>query len=228
MKILIAEADRDTALAYRTALERRYHQVSTTDNGEDCLRIYRVEFNKATSTTDPTEHIQPFDAVVLDYEMPKINGTEVAKQILKVNPRQRIILATYVKEEVSIESLNQLKQVVELLQKPLGEDSLMDTIEDKEIYSELQKLDMKTQDIKAANFRHEQLKQLIEILRKLQLYHLFDYTKKQTPKSQTRRSPKHGLSGQTKTRSNHPGLRKQDEQPVHCRSHDQATQTDAR
>ena len=228
MRILIAEADRDTALSYRTALESRNHQVSTTDKGEDCLRIYREEFNKVTSTSDPTEHIQPFDAVVLDHEMPEINGMEVAKQILTVNPRQRIILATYVKEEVSIESLNQLKQVVELLQKPFGEDSLMDTIEDKEIYSELQKLDMQTQDIKAANFRHEQLKQLIEILRKLQLYHLFDYTKKQTPKSPARRSPKQRLSGQTKRKNNHPGLRKQDEQPVHCRSHNQATQTDVK
>ena len=174
MRILIAETDRDTPLSYKTALEKRNHQVSLTDNGEDCLRIYHEEFNKVTSTTDPTEHIQPFDAVVLDYEMPKINGMEVAKEILTVNPRQRIILATYVKEEVSIEPLNQLKQVVELLQKPFEEDSLMDTIEDKEIYSELQKLNIKTQDIKDANFRHDQLKHLIEILRKLQLYHLFD------------------------------------------------------
>ena len=93
---------------YKTALVRRNHQVSTTDNGEHCLRIYRDEFNKVTSTTDPTEHIQPFDAVVLDYKMPKINGMDVAKQILTVNPRQRIILAIYVKEDVSIESLNQL------------------------------------------------------------------------------------------------------------------------
>jgi CheY-like chemotaxis protein len=96
MRILIAEADRDTALSYKTALEKRNHQVSTTDNGEDCLRIYHEDFNKVTSTTDPTEHIQPFDAVVLDYKMPKINGMEVTKEILTVNPRQRIILATSV------------------------------------------------------------------------------------------------------------------------------------
>ena len=121
------------ALTYRTALERRNHQVSTTDNGEDCLRIYREEFNKVTSTTDPTEHIQPFDAVVLYYEMPKINDMEVAKQILTVNSTPANNISSYVKEDVSIEYLNQLSQVVELLQKPFGEDSLMDTIEDKEI-----------------------------------------------------------------------------------------------
>jgi len=120
------------------------------------------------------EHIQPFDLVVLDHKMPEINGMEVAKEILIMNPRQRIILAKYVDEEVSIESINQMRQVVELLQKPFGEDSLIDTIEDKEIYSELQTLNVKTEYIKAANFRHEQLKHLIEILRNLQLYHLFD------------------------------------------------------
>ena len=77
------------------------------------------------------EHIQPFDLVVLDHKMPEINGMEVAKEILIMNPRQRIILAKYVDEEVSIESINQMRQVVELLQKPFGEDSLIDTIEDK-------------------------------------------------------------------------------------------------
>jgi CheY-like chemotaxis protein len=33
----------------------------------------------------------PFDVVVLDYRMPKKDGTEVAKEILDLNPNQRII-----------------------------------------------------------------------------------------------------------------------------------------
>jgi hypothetical protein len=66
-----------------------------------------------------------------------------------------------------IDSIKQLNQVVELLQKPFGENELIDTIEDKEIYSELQKLDVKIEDIKAASFRHEQLRGLLETLRKL-------------------------------------------------------------
>jgi CheY-like chemotaxis protein len=41
-----------------------------------------------------SEHIQPFDAVILDYKMSKINGMQVAKEILAVNSHQRIIFAS--------------------------------------------------------------------------------------------------------------------------------------
>jgi CheY-like chemotaxis protein len=40
------------------------------------------------------DQIQPFDAVVLDYKIPQMNGLEVAKEILAVNPHKRIILAS--------------------------------------------------------------------------------------------------------------------------------------
>jgi CheY-like chemotaxis protein len=43
----------------------------------------------------------PFDAVVLDYRMPKKDGLEVAKEILKMYPEQRIIFASaYIKESL--------------------------------------------------------------------------------------------------------------------------------
>jgi DNA-binding NarL/FixJ family response regulator len=35
--------------------------------------------------------------VILDYKMPKINGMEVAKEILAINPHQRIIFSSICK-----------------------------------------------------------------------------------------------------------------------------------
>jgi hypothetical protein len=45
---------------------------------------------------------------------------------------------------------------------------LIDTIEDKEIYSELEKLNVSVKDLKAADLRHEQIKNLLETLRRIQ------------------------------------------------------------
>jgi CheY-like chemotaxis protein len=167
MKILLAEDDRDTATLYKKALEEQGHQVIITNNGKGCLDVYHKELQDITLNTDPSKHIQPFDAVILDYKMPKINGMQVAKEILAINPHQRIIFASAYVKETLIDSIQQLNQVVELLQKPFGENELIDTIEDKEIYTELQKLNVKIEDIKVANFRHDQLRELLETLKKI-------------------------------------------------------------
>jgi CheY-like chemotaxis protein len=167
MKILLAEDEIDVAILYKTMLEDRGHQITITNNGEECLQVYHEELQNVTLNTDPSEHVQPFDAVILDYKMPKKDGMEVAKEILAVNPHQRIIFASAYVKDVLIESVRQLNQTVELIQKPFVEDVLVDTIEDKEIYSQLQKLNINIDDIKAANLRHEQLRGILEVLKKL-------------------------------------------------------------
>ena len=168
VKILIAEDDKDTALLFKMALEKRGHHVLTAHNGEDCLKIYHEELQNIRLQTDLSERVQPFDAVILDYKMPRINGMEVAKEILAVNPHQRIVFASAYVKEALVDSIKQLNQVVELMQKPFGENALIDTIEDKGIYSELQKLNVNVNDIKAANLRHEQIRELLDILRNIQ------------------------------------------------------------
>src|SRR5918911_4219927 len=168
MKLLIAEDEQDTALVYKLALQDRGHQVTITNNGQDCLDVYYLELQHVTLTTDPSKHVQPFDAVILDYKMPKINGMEVAKEILAINSHQRIIFASAYVKETLIDAIQQLNQIVELMQKPFGEDALIDTIEDKEIYSELQKLNVNVSDIKAANLRHEQIREILDILKNIQ------------------------------------------------------------
>jgi CheY-like chemotaxis protein len=166
MKILLAEDHEDTAMVYKAALGDNGHVVVHTINGEDCLKVYHNEFQIATLHSDAREHIQPFDAVILDYNMPKLNGLEVAKEILAVNPHQRIIFASAYLQDILIDSIHQLNQIVEILNKPFSEQELIDTVEDNSIYSELKELNISVEDLKNANFRHEQLREVLDILKK--------------------------------------------------------------
>lgn len=113
----------------------------------------------------------PFDAVVLDYRMPKKNGLEVAKEILVLNPSQRIIFASaYVKETLR-ESVKDLRQVVELMQKPFLPEALVDVIEDTEAYPELKKLFVSVRKMSEINFENptsDQIRDILEGLKKIQ------------------------------------------------------------
>jgi CheY-like chemotaxis protein len=166
MNILVAEDHHDTTVVYSMALESRGHAVKITRNGEDCLKIYNDKLNDVRLHLDPQQHIQPFDVVILDYKMPKMNGLEVAKEILAVNPHHRIIFASAYLRDTLVESINHLNQIIEILNKPFSEQVLIDTVEDKTLYSELKNLKINLDVIKAANLRHEQLRDVLQILKK--------------------------------------------------------------
>jgi CheY-like chemotaxis protein len=138
---------------YKNILEdRRRHQVIITSSGENCVKVYN---EKLQNVEWEASHIQPFDAVILDYKMQGMDGIEVAKEILEINPQQRIIFASAYIKETLLDSVKLLKQPVELLQKPFGEDALIYTLEKREIYSELRRL------------VYSQITDLLEVFRKL-------------------------------------------------------------
>jgi CheY-like chemotaxis protein len=169
MNILIAEDEMDIALLYKKVLEARNHQVTVTTNGEDCLKCYHDVFQVISADTCYIQRLQvPFDVVLLDYKMPQINGMEVAKEILAVNSHQRIIFASAHVKETLEDSIKQLKQVVELMQKPFTINKLIDTIEDSEVYNELQKFNVDIDIVKAFIPTHQQITDLLERLRRVQ------------------------------------------------------------
>jgi DNA-binding response OmpR family regulator len=167
MKILLADKDFKTTLAYKTALEERKHHVVISNNIEECLKTYHDALDKIRVQTDLVEHIQPFDAVILEYKISQLTGIEAAKEILIVNPRQRIIIATDCITHDLLDSIKTLENFsVELLQKPSGDDAIVSLIEEKEVFTELQKLDINIEYVKSAQFRHEQMIDILNALRK--------------------------------------------------------------
>ena len=166
MRFLVAEDDHDTAKVFRQTLEHRGHIVTLTTNGEDCLKIYNDKLQNVKLHRDPRKHVQPFDAVILEHMIPMVSGLEVAKEILAVNPHQRIIFACEDDKASLKDSLQQLKQSVEILNKPFSEQALIDSVEDKNIYSALKELSVNIGCIKNANLRHEQLREVLYVLKR--------------------------------------------------------------
>lgn len=128
--------------------------------------------NKARSSSSNSIYDSPpapFDVVVLDYRMPKKNGLDVAKQILHLVPRQRIVFASAYVRETLESSVKELNQVVELLQKPFDPSILLDTIEDREPYEGIKNLMINLKQIKDVdNPSDEDFKDLFDNLRKIQ------------------------------------------------------------
>jgi CheY-like chemotaxis protein len=169
-RILIAEDDEDTALTYKMALKDAGYEAKIVDNGEECAKIYLEKFQEfrllKSRKTAVHPYDQPFEVVILDYRMPRMDGLQVAKEILTVNPRQRIIFASaYVKETLK-DSVKGLKQVVELLQKPFSSQILVDMIRDKQVYQQLKRYKVDTKILQKAELTHEQLMELLNIMKR--------------------------------------------------------------
>ncbi|HEU4446591.1 MAG TPA: response regulator [Nitrososphaeraceae archaeon] len=184
----IAENGEECIERYKTALKDEIRQKK---NGEGDYYNYHYRdysskrrTNSSSSSSSSDDHTlsssslllpplppPPFDAVVLDYRMPKKDGLAVAKEILALNPSQRIIFASaYVKETLR-ESVKELRQVVELMQKPFLPEALVDVVEDTEAYPELKKLFVNVRKMSEIDFENptpNQIRDIFEGLKKIQ------------------------------------------------------------
>lgn len=56
-----------------------------------------------------------FDIIILDYRVPGENGIQVAEQIIRINPKQRTIIASSYPSETLSYSMKKLGHIVELV-----------------------------------------------------------------------------------------------------------------
>ena len=75
--ILLVDDNRDGLLVRRSLLEEVGYRVEIATNGEDGLRLFETS---------------PFDVVVTDYRMPRMDGGELIQRIRQLKPNTRIIL----------------------------------------------------------------------------------------------------------------------------------------
>jgi CheY-like chemotaxis protein len=163
LSILVMEDDREIASWYDHILVSKGHKVTITRLGEECLQIYTDKLQESYAKKPVTADVQQFDVAIIDYKMPDRNGLEVAKEILTINPHQRIIIVSAYLVKTLIDGIMELSIPIEILEKPISNKMLVDTIEDTAIYKELKKLKL---DIEPFKLSHELLKKILEILKK--------------------------------------------------------------
>ena len=123
LRILIAEDYKDLADSYKMALEGRGHEVIITKDGIECQRVYK-QYTKL-----PNGQIKShFDLIILDQNMPGMDGIETAKEIQKVNSKQKIIFITGYGNEV-IQKLKQLTNNASVMNKPFTAEALIAEVE---------------------------------------------------------------------------------------------------
>ena len=129
MKILVAEDSRSVALVYKKTLEKRGHMVIITENGLKCLYQYADDFKLRG---DDKKKTSLYDLVILDHKMPRMAGTDVAKEIIEMNPKQRILFVTgHVKD--MMKGVRKIGEKIELMQKPFRISTMINQVENSKL-----------------------------------------------------------------------------------------------
>ena len=125
LKILVAEDSPSIAFLYKKSLEKRGHTVIITENGLKCLYQYTDDFKMRGLDKKKTSL---YDLVILDHKMPRMQGTEVAKEIIEMNPKQRILFVTGHTKDM-MKGIRKIGEKIELLQKPFPVKAMIRQVE---------------------------------------------------------------------------------------------------
>lgn len=168
MHILVAEDSPEVVEMYRIALESRGHTVTVSFNGSECVDAYRRAANRLKSKQIQLAANSPYDVVLLDYRMPKVEGVEAAKEILRINPLQRIMFVSAFLKEALMDSVKVLGQPVELIEKPVEPRVLVKMIESDLAISRLQELKQFVQGLDKDMLSDSQIEQVLKLLKDIQ------------------------------------------------------------
>jgi DNA-binding NtrC family response regulator len=152
MKVLIAEDEHSISMQYEIVLKERGHEVIVTKSGEECMKVYRASLGLVRDDYENTdtsrEFLPPFDAVILDYRMPKKDGLAVALEIFELCPSQRIVFASAYTAETLIDAVKNLHKQVELVEKPFDLEYFIDVVEDDALSERLERLNDRVKDLR--------------------------------------------------------------------------------
>jgi CheY-like chemotaxis protein len=107
--ILVCDDDADIRDLLQMALEDEGYAVATANNGEDALRVMKL---------------QAFDIIFTDYKMPDMNGLEFVQAVRQFNPLMPIIVVSGASSRKLIKEFFKFG-VGEFIDKPFSNDAVV-------------------------------------------------------------------------------------------------------
>ena len=109
--ILIVDDEPSLLNIWRRVLERKNFNVLTAAAGDDVIALYR-------------EHYATISAVVLDFGLPKLDGTQVFLQLKEINPKIPVLVVSGYLDPKATDGLRSFQNLA-FLQKPFVPSSLL-------------------------------------------------------------------------------------------------------
>jgi len=126
--ILVVEDDIELLELYAEILQVNMYNVQTAINGEEAVSKYR--------------QIHP-DLVVMDGDMPKLDGYEAFSQIIEMDKNAKVVIVTGY-SDFELKNKRALEQgLVSVISKPIGIDMLLDLAKK---YSDIKNLEKQNSD----------------------------------------------------------------------------------
>lgn len=116
MNILVAEDTFAYGVLYQEIFQSKGHTVKITFDGQECVTEYSVN--------------PKYDVVILDYNMPKKNGFEAAKEIMAINPNQCIFFISSFGDEIASKIAGMgWRNKTQFVEKPFSSAMLLNKVE---------------------------------------------------------------------------------------------------
>ncbi|MEO9364296.1 MAG: response regulator [Nitrososphaera sp.] len=164
-KMLIAENNSNDLSFYESALQKSDYCVTIATDAQDFLQRYKSELEHAVLAARGDGHSSssialPFDAVVLNHRVSDSDGLQAAREVLSVNPHQRVVFVSG-SAKYTEELRREFYSRVDIIQKPFQPQALIELLESAELYKTLGKLGVNVERIKECNLYHFQLLDLL-------------------------------------------------------------------
>lgn len=129
LNVLIAEDNKFTALQYKKYLESKGYKVTVFTESIKCWNKFQSEFRYKKIVLK--ENGAPYDYVLLDHDMPKMTGAEIATRIRKLSPKQKIIFLSAYGQTIIKNQESRRDEFLQIIQKPFSLEFLYEKIKPK-------------------------------------------------------------------------------------------------